>query len=93
MNELNDISSSFVNNTCCFSRLTFFFSCQGGDYDWSFAPQSEPFNSTFPRNGWDEAPSGMLARGTYKAKSQFIDDDKQVHLEFEYQFGELILKT
>jgi len=52
----------------------------------SFAPQSAPFTSTFPRNGWEEAPSGMIARGTYKAKSQFIDDDKQVHLEFEYQF-------
>lgn len=49
----------------------------------SYAPAKEPYVSTFPRNGWDEAPSGMLARGKYKAKSQFIDDDKQSHLEFE----------
>ncbi|ODV59193.1 Rdi1p [Ascoidea rubescens DSM 1968] len=27
-----------------------------------------------------EAPSGMLARGTYGAVSKFVDDDKQVHL-------------
>jgi len=52
----------------------------------SFAPQKETYATTFPRNGWDEAPSGMLARGNYKAKSQFIDDDKQIHLEFEYAF-------
>jgi len=52
----------------------------------SFAPQEQPNVSTFPRSGWEEAPKGMLARGKYKAKSQFIDDDKQVHLEFEYAF-------
>eukprot|EP01114_Cavostelium_apophysatum_P011696 TRINITY_DN260_c0_g1_i1.p1 TRINITY_DN260_c0_g1~~TRINITY_DN260_c0_g1_i1.p1 ORF type:complete len:206 (+),score=56.21 TRINITY_DN260_c0_g1_i1:75-692(+) len=52
----------------------------------SFAPQFDPYTSTFPRNGWEEAPKGMVARGKYKAKSQFIDDDKQVHLEFEYHF-------
>jgi len=52
----------------------------------SFAPQKDPYTQNFPRHGWEEAPSGMLARGKYKAKSQFIDDDKQVHLEFEYHF-------
>lgn len=53
----------------------------------SFAPQKTPYTMTFPRNGWEEAPSGMLARGDYKAKSQFIDDDKQNHLEYEYTFS------
>eukprot|EP01117_Protostelium_nocturnum_P013993 TRINITY_DN527_c0_g1_i1.p1 TRINITY_DN527_c0_g1~~TRINITY_DN527_c0_g1_i1.p1 ORF type:complete len:197 (+),score=78.43 TRINITY_DN527_c0_g1_i1:56-646(+) len=52
----------------------------------SFAPQAEPYSMTFPRNDWDEAPSGMIARGSYKAKNQFIDDDKENHLEFEYHF-------
>ncbi|PRP77248.1 hypothetical protein PROFUN_13631 [Planoprotostelium fungivorum] len=52
----------------------------------SFAPQEAPYTMTFPRNGFDEAPSGMLARGSYKAKSQFIDDDKENHLEYEYAF-------
>jgi len=52
----------------------------------SFAPQKEPYTMIIPRHGWEEAPSGMLARGSYKAKSQFIDDDKHVHLEYEYAF-------
>lgn len=32
----------------------------------------------------EEAPSGMLARGQYTARSRFIDDDKFVHLDFEW---------
>jgi len=52
----------------------------------SYAPQKQAYVSTFPRNGWDEAPSGMLARGKYKANTKFIDDDKQVHLEYDYSF-------
>lgn len=55
----------------------------------SFAPQRTPYVQMFPRNGWEEAPKGMLARGKYKAKSQFIDDDKSNHLEYEYAFGML----
>lgn len=55
----------------------------------SFAPQEKPYEVTFPRQGWEEAPSGMLARGTYHAKAQFIDDDKQCHLEYEYNLGTL----
>jgi len=34
----------------------------------------------------EEAPSGMLYRGVYTAKTQFLDDDKTVHLAFQYQF-------
>jgi len=52
----------------------------------SFAPQKQAYSVVFPRNGWEEAPKGMLARGSYKAKSQFVDDDKQCHLEYEYAF-------
>lgn len=33
----------------------------------------------------DTAPSGMLARGSYIAKSKFIDDDGNCHLECEWQ--------
>jgi Rho GDP-dissociation inhibitor len=29
----------------------------------------------------------MLARGSYSVKSRFIDDDKQVHLEFQWSFN------
>lgn len=52
----------------------------------SYAPAKTAYVSMFPRNGWEEAPSGMMARGKYKAKTQFIDDDKTVHLEYEYSF-------
>jgi len=52
----------------------------------SYAPQKDSYTVNFPRIGWEEAPSGMLARGHYKAKSQFIDDDKVNHMEFDYEF-------
>ncbi|KAF3929630.1 hypothetical protein ABW20_dc0103479 [Dactylellina cionopaga] len=34
----------------------------------------------------EEAPSGMTARATYAATSRFTDDDKKVHLEFNWAF-------
>lgn len=33
-----------------------------------------------------EAPSGMLARGSYSAVTKFVDDDKTVHLSFPWSF-------
>jgi len=33
------------------------------------------------------APSGLLARGTYKAQTQFLDDDKTNHLDLQYQLA------
>ncbi|XP_077590323.1 rho GDP-dissociation inhibitor 1-like [Stigmatopora nigra] len=32
----------------------------------------------------EEAPKGMLARGTYNVKSKFTDDDKHDHLSWEW---------
>ncbi|XP_074649519.1 rho GDP-dissociation inhibitor 2-like [Tubulanus polymorphus] len=34
----------------------------------------------------DEAPKGMMYRGMYNVKSKFIDDDKNVILEWEWPF-------
>ncbi|KAG0332702.1 hypothetical protein BG004_001132 [Podila humilis] len=34
----------------------------------------------------EEAPSGMLARGHYEAKSKFVDDDGTVHKEWSWAF-------
>lgn len=34
-----------------------------------------------------QAPSGMLARGTYKVHTKFIDDDGACHLEMDYQLS------
>jgi len=39
----------------------------------------------FPKREWEEAPSGMMARGTYNAKTTFVDDDKKEHLNFGYK--------
>jgi len=54
----------------------------------SYGPQREAHTVVFPRRDdeWEQAPSGMLARGKYNALSRFVDDDKQIHLEFEYSF-------
>ena len=50
----------------------------------SFAPDA---NKTYEIPFATEVvPDGMLARGTYTAKTQFLDDDKTVHLDFSYQF-------
>lgn len=68
----------------------------------SFAPSAQPYELIIPRKGWEEAPKGMIARGKYKATSkvqadimhyltlQFVDDDDQVHLEYDYAFGKLL---
>jgi len=50
----------------------------------SFGPQDKLHEVTFPRQGWEETPSGILSRGSYTAKSQFTDDDSVTHLEYEY---------
>jgi Rho GDP-dissociation inhibitor len=34
----------------------------------------------------EEAPSGMLLRGSYNAVSRFLDDDDHTHLLFEWSF-------
>lgn len=33
----------------------------------------------------EEAPSGMIARGSYTIKSLFTDDDKNEHLKWEWK--------
>eukprot|EP01133_Synstelium_polycarpum_P008949 gene8949-10495_t len=53
----------------------------------SFAPQADNHVVTVPRNDWDEAPSGLLQRGSYTAKIQFTDDDEQNHLAIDYCFS------
>ena len=45
-------------------------------------------NLVFPqfKTPLDEAPKGALCRGKYHAKCKFIDDDKTVHLAWEWTF-------
>eukprot|EP01093_Parvamoeba_rugata_P016731 TRINITY_DN6418_c0_g1_i5.p2 TRINITY_DN6418_c0_g1~~TRINITY_DN6418_c0_g1_i5.p2 ORF type:complete len:224 (-),score=-35.82 TRINITY_DN6418_c0_g1_i5:27-698(-) len=52
----------------------------------SFGPKEESYTVITPRRGWEETPSGAMARGNYKAKSFFEDDDKVKHLAYEYAF-------
>eukprot|EP00010_Vexillifera_abyssalis_P009437 CAMPEP_0201545664 /NCGR_PEP_ID=MMETSP0173_2-20130828/2109_1 /ASSEMBLY_ACC=CAM_ASM_000268 /TAXON_ID=218659 /ORGANISM="Vexillifera sp., Strain DIVA3 564/2" /LENGTH=189 /DNA_ID=CAMNT_0047954127 /DNA_START=242 /DNA_END=811 /DNA_ORIENTATION=- len=54
-------------------------------------PPSNDFKAVeVPRNDWNEAPTGAMARGEYKSKMEFTDDDlekneKPAHLSFEYK--------
>lgn len=48
----------------------------------SFPPKKELQSYTAPV---EEAPHGMLARGTYTVKSKFIDDDKKEHEKWEWE--------
>ena len=34
----------------------------------------------------NQAPTGMIARGHYTAKTKFTDDDNVTHLMFEWSF-------
>lgn len=49
----------------------------------SYGPRAEPHEYQTP---FDEAPKGMIARGSYKLKSKFIDDDKNVYLAWDWAF-------
>ena len=52
----------------------------------SYAPDPTKTNTiVVPRREWDEAPSGMMARGDYKCTVTFSDDDKVQHLSFQYK--------
>ncbi|CAO1331381.1 unnamed protein product [Diamesa serratosioi] len=49
----------------------------------SYPPKMEIQSYTTP---FEEAPSGMLARGEYTVHSLFTDDDKAEHLKWEWSF-------
>jgi len=49
----------------------------------SYAPKTEIQSYTTPA---EDAPSGMLSRGTYNVKSLFTDDDGHEHLKWEWAF-------
>ena len=50
----------------------------------SYPPKNEFQALDIPKNDWNEAPTGMLARGDYKSNVKFCDDDKVTHLQFDY---------
>lgn len=49
----------------------------------TFSPQAEPYTHEMPE---DTTPSGIFARGSYTARTRFVDDDKKCYLEINYSF-------
>ncbi|GJJ79153.1 Rho GDP-dissociation inhibitor [Entomortierella parvispora] len=49
----------------------------------SYAANPQTYEKKF---AVEEAPSGMMARGHYEAKSKFIDDDGTIHKEWNWSF-------
>ncbi|KAE8075577.1 hypothetical protein FH972_014277 [Carpinus fangiana] len=50
----------------------------------TFSPQLEPYAHVMPE---ESTPSGIFARGSYSAKSKFLDDDNKSYLEINYTFS------
>ncbi|KAA8520180.1 hypothetical protein F0562_014436 [Nyssa sinensis] len=49
----------------------------------TFSPQPEPYAHEMPE---ETTPSGFFARGSYSAKTKFVDDDNKCYLEINYTF-------
>ncbi|CAH8256117.1 unnamed protein product [Arabidopsis lyrata] len=49
----------------------------------TFSPQAEPYQHVMPE---EMTPSGMFARGSYSARTKFVDDDNKCYLEINYTF-------
>ncbi|GLJ44064.1 hypothetical protein SUGI_0919030 [Cryptomeria japonica] len=49
----------------------------------TFSPRREPYVNITEE---DTTPKGILARGTYTAKTKFMDDDGKCYLEVQYSF-------
>lgn len=49
----------------------------------TFSPQLEPYTFDAPE---ETTPSGYFARGSYTAKSKFVDDDNKCYLDIQYTF-------
>ncbi|XP_022734531.1 rho GDP-dissociation inhibitor 1-like [Durio zibethinus] len=49
----------------------------------TFSPQKEPYTYELEE---ETTPSGLLARGTYSARTKFVDDDGKAYLDVSYHF-------
>ncbi|XP_075655702.1 rho GDP-dissociation inhibitor 1-like [Castanea sativa] len=49
----------------------------------TFSPQQEPYTCEMEE---ETTPSGMFARGTYSARTKFVDDDGKCYLDVCYYF-------
>lgn len=75
-----EIHSHIFKNS--YSSLLFLLSVDKTDYMvGSYGPRGEEYEFLTPI---EEAPKGMLARGSYNIRSKFTDDDKTDHLSWEW---------
>ncbi|KAF0904618.1 hypothetical protein E2562_035872, partial [Oryza meyeriana var. granulata] len=49
----------------------------------TFSPQLDPYTYVTPE---EMTPSGVFARGSYSARTKFVDDDRKCYLEINYTF-------
>ncbi|KAI4334861.1 hypothetical protein L6164_013569 [Bauhinia variegata] len=49
----------------------------------TFSPQQEPYTCELKE---ETTPSGLFARGSYTAKTKFVDDDGKCYLDVSYHF-------
>ncbi|KAK2438068.1 Rab GDP dissociation inhibitor alpha [Trifolium repens] len=49
----------------------------------TFSPQQEPYTYDLEE---EITPSGLFARGTYSARTKFVDDDRKCYLDATYRF-------
>ncbi|GAB2279837.1 Rab GDP dissociation inhibitor alpha [Dionaea muscipula] len=49
----------------------------------TFSPQQEPYTHELPE---ELTPSGYFSRGSYTAKTKFVDDDNKSYLQLNYTF-------
>ncbi|GAB4846068.1 Rab GDP dissociation inhibitor alpha [Ancistrocladus abbreviatus] len=49
----------------------------------TFSPQQEPYTHEMPE---ETTPSGYFARGSYTARTKFLDDDNKCYLQMNYTF-------
>ncbi|OAY76049.1 rho GDP-dissociation inhibitor 1-like [Ananas comosus] len=49
----------------------------------TFSPQKEPYTYELEE---ETTPSGMFARGSYSARTKFVDDDGKCYLDLSYYF-------
>lgn len=75
--------SSFESFNASNRNLRFFFLDKMAHMVGSYPPKAEIQSYITP---FEEAPSGMVARGTYSVTSLFTDDDNNEHLKWDWSF-------
>nr|XP_008507301.1 PREDICTED: rho GDP-dissociation inhibitor 2 [Equus przewalskii] len=74
----------FLSQTLTRMNFSFFLVDKATFMVGSYGPRPEEYEFLTPT---EEAPKGMLARGTYHNKSFFTDDDKHDHLTWEWNLS------